>query len=88
LLVSECIARAALIREESRGGHTREDFPKMSSEWRKVNLECSFDGNSVSVNKRALPEMREDLLNLFEVDELKKYMTEPELQRHAKGAQA
>jgi len=27
-------------------------------------------------------------LNLFEVDELKKYMTEPELQRHAKGAQA
>ena len=27
LVVSECIARAALEREESRGGHTRDDFP-------------------------------------------------------------
>ena len=27
LLVSECIAKAALEREESRGGHTRDDFP-------------------------------------------------------------
>ena len=27
LLVSECIAKAALEREESRGGHTREDHP-------------------------------------------------------------
>ena len=27
LLVSECIAKAALERQESRGGHTRDDFP-------------------------------------------------------------
>ena len=29
LLVSECVARAALEREESRGGHTRDDHPAM-----------------------------------------------------------
>ncbi|ALC21078.1 fumarate reductase/succinate dehydrogenase flavoprotein subunit [Streptomyces pristinaespiralis] len=40
LLVSECIARAALERTESRGGHTREDCPGMDREWRRVNLVC------------------------------------------------
>ncbi|WP_433545862.1 fumarate reductase/succinate dehydrogenase flavoprotein subunit [Streptomyces sp. CA-294286] len=40
LLVSECIARAALERTESRGGHTREDFPAMERSWRQVNLLC------------------------------------------------
>ena len=34
LVVSICTAKAALEREESRGGHTREDFPKMTPEWR------------------------------------------------------
>ena len=29
LLVSESIARSALERQESRGGHTRDDYPKM-----------------------------------------------------------
>ena len=46
LLISECIARAALEREESRGGHTRDDFPQMSPEWRKVNLICSLGGGA------------------------------------------
>ncbi|MCX4674540.1 fumarate reductase/succinate dehydrogenase flavoprotein subunit [Streptomyces sp. NBC_01433] len=40
LLVSECVARAALERTESRGGHTREDHPVMESAWRPVNLLC------------------------------------------------
>ncbi|GAA1155011.1 fumarate reductase/succinate dehydrogenase flavoprotein subunit [Streptomyces hebeiensis] len=40
LLVSECVARAALERTESRGGHTREDRPGMDHVWRRINLHC------------------------------------------------
>ena len=32
LLVSECVAKAALERTESRGGHTRDDHPSMDAE--------------------------------------------------------
>ena len=38
LLVSECIAKAALERQESRGGHTRDDFPGPNEEWGAKNL--------------------------------------------------
>ena len=40
LLVSECVARAALTRTESRGGHTREDHPGMDADWRNTLLVC------------------------------------------------
>jgi L-aspartate oxidase len=35
LLVSKLIARAALRREESRGGHYRSDYPEKAKEWEK-----------------------------------------------------
>ena len=43
LQVSECVARAALIRQESRGGHTRDDYPEMSAQWRRKLLICATD---------------------------------------------
>src|SRR5438309_286886 len=36
--VSEAVTRSALVREESRGGHTREDFPKTDPEWGTKNV--------------------------------------------------
>src|SRR5947207_540154 len=36
LLVAECVALAALERQESRGGHTRDDYPQMPPESRKI----------------------------------------------------
>jgi len=80
LEVAECVAQAALERQESRGGHTREDYPAMSPEWRKINLICSLDADGdVTLNRQPIVPMRTDLLELFDVSELKKYMTDEEL---------
>jgi succinate dehydrogenase / fumarate reductase flavoprotein subunit len=79
LAVSECTARAALERTESRGGHTREDFPGMDPRWRRVNLVCSLDGEDVRLTHKPLPSMRPELFELFDVAELEKYMTAEEL---------
>jgi succinate dehydrogenase flavoprotein subunit len=80
LVVSICTAKAALEREESRGGHTREDFPKMTPEWRTVNLVCSIDeSGEVVLERKPLPKMRDELIQLFDRSELSKYLTEDEL---------
>jgi succinate dehydrogenase / fumarate reductase, flavoprotein subunit len=83
LLVSECAARAALEREESRGGHTREDFPKMDPQWRQVNLVCALSpAGDVALQRKPVPTIRPELLGLFELSELKKYMTDQELESY------
>src|ERR1700729_3905897 len=79
LLIADCVAQAALERQESRGGHTRDDFPEMSPEWRKVNLIAVLDGDHVVLKKQPMAPMREDLLELFDRSELKKYYTDAEL---------
>jgi succinate dehydrogenase / fumarate reductase flavoprotein subunit len=79
MLIADCVAQAALERQESRGGHTRDDFPGMSPEWRKVNLICALDGDRVAIKRQPMTSMREDLLALFDRAELKKYYTEAEL---------
>ena len=36
--VSECIARSAIERKESRGGHFREDYPDKAAEFATINI--------------------------------------------------
>ncbi|MEU1019466.1 fumarate reductase/succinate dehydrogenase flavoprotein subunit [Streptomyces sp. NPDC005898] len=91
LLVSECVARAALERTESRGGHTREDHPAMSREWRRANLLCRLadptEGlagtdavhGQIDLDRVTTEPIRPDLLALFEKEELVKYLAEEEL---------
>ncbi|MFI7674453.1 fumarate reductase/succinate dehydrogenase flavoprotein subunit [Actinophytocola sp. NPDC049390] len=82
LLVSECVAKAALMRTESRGGHTRDDFPGMDSQWRNTLLVCEAYDQGAKVTPKEQVPMREDLLELFELSELEKYYTDEELAAH------
>ena len=79
--VSECVAKAALERQESRGGHTREDFPTMDLHWRGVNLVCRLapGGQGIELDRKPVPNIRADLLALFDRSELEKYLTADEL---------
>ncbi|KOV83031.1 MULTISPECIES: fumarate reductase/succinate dehydrogenase flavoprotein subunit [unclassified Streptomyces] len=91
LLVSECVARAALERTESRGGHTREDHPRMDQAWRNVNLLCALADptgglaasdparGQIRLTRETTDPIRPDLLALFEKEELVKYLAEEEL---------
>jgi succinate dehydrogenase / fumarate reductase, flavoprotein subunit len=78
--VAECVARAALERKESRGGHTRDDHPGMDPEWRRVNLVCrkAQDG-SIELLHQPSVAMDPLLMALFERSELEKYLTAEEL---------
>ncbi|MGO9510788.1 MAG: FAD-binding protein, partial [Mycobacterium sp.] len=90
LLVSECVARAALERTESRGGHTRDDHPGMDPNWRKTLLVCravqgntdGAEGAHISLAHEPQIPMREDLLEVFDIAELEKYYTDEELAKH------
>jgi succinate dehydrogenase / fumarate reductase flavoprotein subunit len=68
LLVSECIAKAALERQESRGGHTRDDFPGPDPEWgsRNVVLRLDDSGDGVDLALQPLPVMPDELKKYFE----------------------
>jgi succinate dehydrogenase / fumarate reductase flavoprotein subunit len=68
LLVSECVARAALDRKESRGGHTRDDYPTTDPSWGKLNVLCRLDEarTGVEVFHQDLPQMPDELKTLFE----------------------
>ena len=79
LLVAESTAKSAIVREESRGGHTRDDFPKMDPKWRTLNNIASFNGKEVVVKQQPLPVMPKELFELFEVNELEKYLSKDEL---------
>jgi succinate dehydrogenase / fumarate reductase flavoprotein subunit len=67
LTVSELVARAALERRESRGGHFRDDFPGKDEAWGAVNLVLRRGpGGEVESRRVPVPPMPEDLRQAIE----------------------
>jgi succinate dehydrogenase flavoprotein subunit len=68
LQVSESVARAALERKESRGGHTRDDYPMTDNDyWGKRNVIVALNGDgNVTVRQQPLPIPPPELAALLE----------------------
>jgi succinate dehydrogenase / fumarate reductase, flavoprotein subunit len=68
LTVSEAVMRSALLREESRGAHSRIDFPELSAEWGNKNNVIWRDGSGMGLRQERLPEMPAELKQILAED--------------------
>ncbi|MCC6238395.1 MAG: fumarate reductase/succinate dehydrogenase flavoprotein subunit [Dehalococcoidia bacterium] len=67
LMLAEATTKSALERKESRGGHTRDDYPTAVKEWESRNVVSRLQADgSMSVTVESKPEMPPELQQLFE----------------------
>ena len=65
LVVAEASARAALERTESRGAHTRSDYPDSDEKQARIQVVIKKAGDGMVVRREAQPPIPADLLTLI-----------------------
>jgi succinate dehydrogenase / fumarate reductase flavoprotein subunit len=65
LVISEATARAALERTESRGGHTRSDYPDSDDKQAREQIVIKQDGDRMTVRREQQPPIPADLMALI-----------------------
>jgi succinate dehydrogenase / fumarate reductase flavoprotein subunit len=65
LIVSEATARAALERKESRGGHTRIEYPDQDDALARRQVVVKKDGERMAIRWEAQPDLPDDLVKLI-----------------------
>jgi len=67
LAVSEAVARSAIERKESRGGHFREDYPDKTAEFGSINIMVKQQGDgSMRLSRIPIPPMPDELKQVIE----------------------
>ena len=66
LTFAEAATLAAIMRKESRGGHTRDDFPNTDAKFAKVNIINRIKNGEMTLTQEPLPEMPDELKALLE----------------------
>ena len=65
LTVSEAVARSALARQESRGAHSRIDFPNLDTTWGGKNNIIDKENGAMALRQKPIAEMSEELQKIL-----------------------